>query len=142
MLEDWKYRLQAWIDQTRYMRFSWGVHDCFIFTNTAWRKMTGFGYADDWYDRYYNKDYRPLTRKEMQLEFGYSELYEALDQKLERVPVTKKEYGNLVGTSKWSERNTTGVALGICLGNSSVFVGARELQFIPSNEVQFAWGKK
>ena len=104
--------------------------------------MTGCGYADEWYDRYYNKKYRPLSREEMQQEFGYNELHEALDEKLNRMPTPQVSYGNLVGTSKWSQNNSTKVALGICLGDSSVFVGARELQFMPTDQIQFAWGKK
>ena len=104
--------------------------------------MTGKGYADEWYDRYYNERYRPLSREEMQQEFGYNELHEALDDKLSRVPTSQVTYGNLVGTSKLSSNNTTRVALGICLGDSSVFVGTRELQFIPTDEIRFAWGEK
>ncbi len=142
MLPDWKQNLTTWIEQNKYKRFSWGVHDCFVFTNTAWRKMTGKGYADEWYDRYYDRNYRPLSPEQMREEFGYSELHEALDDKLNRLPVTSVCYGNLVGTSKRSVKNTTRIALGICLGNTSVFVGGRELQFLPTEDIQFAWSEK
>jgi len=142
MLPDWKQNLTTWIEQNKDRRFSWGVHDCFVFTNTAWRKMTGKGYADEWYDRYYDRNYRPLSPDQMREEFGYQELYEALDEKLKRVPVTSSSYGNLVGTTKRSNLNTTRVALGICLGDTSVFVGTRRLEFLPTDDIEFAWSYK
>ena len=142
MLPDWKQNLLVWIEENKERRFSWGVHDCFVFTNIAWRKMTGRGYADEWYDRYYDRNYRPLSTDQMRKEFGYQEVYQALDCKLKRVDVSSVEYGNLVGTTERSFKNTKRVALGICLGDTSVFVGTRRLEFLPTNDIEFAWGQK
>lgn len=142
MLSGWRQNLSGWIDEARHKRFAWGVHDCFIFTNTAWRKMTGKGYADEWYDRYYDRRYRPLGADAMRREFGYDALDKALDQKLQRIPVSSVAHGNLVGCVRYAAQNTTNVALGICLGEQSAFCGKHGLRFVDNDEIQFAWSEK
>jgi hypothetical protein len=142
MLPNWQKNLSDWIDEAKHKRFAWGVHDCFIFTNTAWRRMTGKGYADEWYDRYYNNRYRPLDAASMRKEFGYNTLSEALNEKLQCLPESSVVHGNLVGCVRHAAQNTTNVALGICLGEKSAFCGKYGLEFIGNDEIQYAWGMK
>tara|TARA_R110000803_G_scaffold72752_2_gene136455 strand:- start:1178 stop:1561 length:384 start_codon:yes stop_codon:yes gene_type:complete len=62
--------------------FKWGRHDCFLFTNTAFKKMYGEGWADDWAHRYLGGNRLPFKRSILQSEYGFETFEEAVDSKL------------------------------------------------------------
>ena len=135
----WEERLNDYIDGVRHEKFSWGIHDCFTFTNEAVRAMTGEGFADDWAGRYLTKTDKPRTLRMMQAEYGFDTLANALDSRLERLRGPSYPRGSIVTCQGLAENNTTGHALGISVGARSVFIGKDGLQFIPSNLCERGW---
>ena len=77
--------LNAYLREIADIPFKWGVHDCFIFTNTAFQKMYGEGWADDWARRYLGGDKLPFKRTILQSEYGFETFEDAVDTRLKRV---------------------------------------------------------
>ena len=128
-------RLNAYIAEVKDRPFSWGFHDCFTFTNTAWRILYGEGYADDWVGRYMING-RPMRSREMIKEFGYYSLETALDERLERLK--KPQRFSLVTTDK-AQRWVTGAALGLCIGTQNLFLGKSNIYRLGEIDVKDAW---
>jgi hypothetical protein len=133
-------RLNDYIEEVRTRPFVWGTNDCLVFTNTAFERMYGQGYADDWLGTYY-KNSRNVPIKELKKAFPYKNLKEAIDDKLQ--PKTIPTVGDLVLTKKTASNVWyVGAALGICIGNKAAFVGMNKLQFFPLDVVDYTWGVK
>ena len=130
-------RLTAYIRAADGASFVWGEHDCLTFTNGAYRAMYGAGWADDWLGRYMI-DNRPMRRRELIGEFGWSNIDAAIDTKLTRVSHPPR--GALV-TTKHAQRWVTGVALGICTGTRGVFLGKEGVIYMPTEYIEKAWIK-
>ena len=130
-------RLTAYIRDAEDASFVWGEHDCLTFTNGAYRAMYGVGWADDWLSRYMI-DGRPMRRRELITEFGWSNIDAAIDTKLTRVSHPPR--GALV-TTKHAQRWVTGVALGICIGSRGVFLGKEGVIYMPTEYIEKAWIK-
>lgn len=139
MIDGWEERLNDYIEGVRNQPFSWGVHDCFTFTNEAVRAMAGEGYGGEWAGRYLTNTGKPRSLTSMQREYGFKALPDALDSRFERLRGPTYPRGSVVTCESLSEKNTTGQALGISLGALSAFVGADGLQFIPSNLCERGW---
>ena len=119
--------------------FQWGVHDCFTFTNGAFKAMYGKGWADDWSGRYL-RDGVPLGPRNLKKEFGWNTMEEGLDTKLARLgPYPPR--GALVTTAH-AKRWVTGSALGVCVGDRCAFLGYNELIYLPITLINGAWGKE
>jgi len=133
-------RLNDYLEEVRTRPFVWGTNDCLVFTNTAFERMYGKGYADDWLGLYY-KNNRNVPVKELKKAFPYNNLKEAIDDRLgeKQVPAI----GDLVMTKK-SAANTwyVGAALGICMGNKAAFVGTNKLEFLNLDVVDYVWGNR
>jgi len=130
-------RLTAYIRDAESASFVWGEHDCLTFTNGAYRAMYGVGWADEWLGRYMI-DGRPMRRRELVAEFGWSNIDAAIDDKLTRVSHPPR--GALV-TTKQAQRWVTGVALGICIGSRGVFLGKEGVIYMPTEYIEKAWIK-
>jgi hypothetical protein len=131
-------RLNEYIKEVQDRPFCWGFHDCFTFSNTGFRILYGKGYADDWVGRYMF-DGRPMRRREMINEFGFSSLERALDARLLRLK--KPERFCLVTTDK-AQRWVTGAALGICIGTRSLFLGKNNIFRLSEIDIKDAWSVK
>ena len=129
-------RLNDYIKEVRHKPFEWGEHDCFIFSNTAFKCYHGFGYADDWIGRYMGSD-GPMLPSRLRKEFSVSNFDEAIEQKLKRVEYVPPK-GSLVATKK-AERWAVGYALGISLGIKAAFLSRGGLIFIPIDDIDKAW---
>ena len=118
--------LNQYLDEVRDEPFVWGQHDCLTFTNTAFHKMYGEGWCDDWLGRYMNGD-NLITNTQLKEEFGFDTLEEGITTKL-----TKIEYipprGALVAISV-PRRFLTGRSFGISLGTKCVFLSALGLVY-------------
>jgi hypothetical protein len=118
--------------------FVWGKNDCLTFTNDAWRAMYGLGWAEDWLGRYMLNG-RPMRRKELKTEFGFSSFYDAVDARLTMVDHVPP-LGALV-TTKHCRRWVTGVAMGICTGTRAAFLDKDGIIFLSINDIDRAWTK-
>ena len=131
-----KDRLNTYISNVADLPFEWGVHDCFTFTNGAFRAMYGKGYADDWVGRYMLNNGQPKHSKSMMREFRASNLHEGLSKKLRTA--TGAPPGCLVTTKK-NQRWVTGAALGISLGSRAVFLSRDGLIKLNIEDIESAW---
>ena len=116
--------------------FEWGVHDCLIFTNNAWRAIHGYGWADDWLGRYMI-DGKPMNLTQLQAEFGYETFTQAVDDRLTRIRGIQPR-GSLVATKK-VRRWMVGNALGISIGLKAAFVTTQGLSYHPIETIDKAW---
>ena len=131
--------LNEYIDEVRNDAFMWHVHDCFQFTNEAFRRMYGQGWADDWTGKYISGGLY-MRKPELIKTFGFNSLEEALDCKLKRIEGVAPR-GALVtapGLNIWDINK----ALGISLGNKAAFLGKDKLSFLRIARIENAWIKE
>lgn len=133
-----KVCLNKYIENVWDIPFEWGVHDCFTFTNNAFRAMYGNGYADDWMGLYMDNG-SPIRRDELRKVFKASTLDQALSRRLDKSDTAP--FGSLVTTKKY-HRWWTGVALGISLGSRCVFLGKEGLVKLNVEDIESAWVPK
>ncbi|MEM9786798.1 MAG: hypothetical protein AAF801_09885 [Pseudomonadota bacterium] len=117
-------------------RFSWGVHDCLTFTNTAFKILHGRGWADDIAGQYMAEG-RAMTRKELQARFGHVSFEDFMANRLRRKS-SVPDRGDLVASAR-PEKWCAGIALGISLGTSAVYLGRVGLQHQPIEYCKAAW---
>jgi len=130
-----KERLNIYLSNFEGIPFEWGTHDCFTFTNGAFRAMYGIGYADDWMGRYMNGT-SPMGATGLRREFKHSTLFSGLSSKLCRVE--QPVFGSLVTTRK-NQRWVTGAALGISIGSRCIFLSKEGLMRLNIEDVESAW---
>lgn len=132
--------LSRYLDEVKNRGFMWHVHDCFMFTNEAFRRMYGSGWADDWSGKYIDKD-AGLYKKRDQLvyTFGHTSLEDAIDTKLTRIDYAPPR-GALV-TAKAPDLWVIDQALGISIGQRAAFLGKTRLIFLPIRRIESAWVK-
>lgn len=128
--------LNDYIKEVRDIPFEWGSHDCLTFTNDAFHRMFGEGWADDWLGRYMI-DGRPMRKSELKKEFKFSNFTDAVDDKLKRIDHVPP-LGALV-TTKQAQRWVTGVAMGICTGTKCVFLSKQGVLYLPLDAIEQAW---
>ena len=128
--------LANYVKQQRGLKFVLGQHDCFTFTNGAWRVMHGAGYADHFIGKYADLGPKQFA-KLMKQSFGHSDIIDALDAGLSRVNGFPPR-GALVVT-KSARPYFTGYALGISMGISAVFLGDDTVEYIPIDTIDGAW---
>ena len=116
--------------------FVWGSNDCLTFTNDAWRRMHGFGWADSWLKRYV-VDGNPMGREALKKEFGFSSIEAAIDERLVRAGKFPPR-GALVTTKK-ARKWVTGVALGICTGQHAAFLDRVGTIYLSLNDIDQSW---
>lgn len=132
--------LTNYLKEVQDCKFEFAKHDCLIFTNNAWKRMYGFGWADDWVGRYTKETpygTRLLRKDELRSEYGYFDFGRAVSDKLKRITYIPPR-GALVATKK-CDRFGVGYALGISLGMKAVFLGNDKLLFLPIDDVEKAW---
>jgi hypothetical protein len=128
--------LNAYLREQRGKCFDLGRHDCFTFTNGAWRVVYGSGYADDIIGKYAGLGPKGLKAL-MQATYGGKTLIECFDMHLTRVGGVPPR-GALVASDRVS-RWITGVALGVACGTRAVFIGDQDVVYMPIDEISGAW---
>src|SRR6056297_1961362 len=106
--------LNAYILEIKDQPFEWGKHDCLTFTNEAWHRMYGHGWADEWIGNYMQGDKvigKRALRDELERVYGKVTLEASIDTRWARVKGIPP-LGALVTTSR-ARRWHTGVAMGI-----------------------------
>jgi hypothetical protein len=131
-------RLNNYLNSVRNEPFAWGHHDCLTFTNNAFKAMHGSGWADDLLGRYTDHDGAPIGRRnDLRRIFGYTKFDDAVDERLTRIGYVPPR-GALV-TTKHSQRWVIGVAMGISVGASAVFLSKQGLLYLPIELIDMAW---
>ena len=128
--------LIGYVKAQRGKPFVLGEHDCFTFTNGAWRAMHGHGYADHFVGRYAGLGKKAFAKLMWEC-FNTSDLIKALDAGLHRVE-TFPPKGALVA-SKNARPYFTGYALGLAMGVNAVFLGDDDMIYLPISEIEGAW---
>ena len=129
-------RLNEYLSEVCDVPFEWGVHDCFTFTNGAWKAMYGQGWADDWLGKYMIEG-KPMRGDELRKTFRFGGIDAALRSRL--TPYDRPVLGSLVTTKK-NQRWMIGVAMGISLGSRCVFLSKDGLIKLNAEDVQSSWG--
>jgi hypothetical protein len=119
--------------------FNWHLHDCFSFTNEAWRRMHGFGWADDWAGKY-TENGLYMRRQRLREVFGFDDFVSAIDSKLDRAGKFPPR-GALVSTTK-RQRWVVGLSLGICTGQHAAFLGAQGTIYLSTADIEHSWVKR
>lgn len=131
-------QLARYVNDHRDVDFELGKHDCFTFTNGAWRVLYGEGYADGIIGKYAGlgpKAFKALLKAE----FGHPEIVDCFDAHLTRVEDIPPR-GAIVATDDCA-RWISGRALGIAVGIYGVFVGDKGVVYKPITEITEAWVK-
>lgn len=113
--------------------FRLGRHDCLTFTNEAWRRMYGYGWADDWIGRYMSA----RSQDDLRAEFGFDTFEEAIDKKLKRTNHLPPRCALVMGAGEtgW----LTGRALGLCVGINSAFLSNSGVVYVSTADIASAW---
>jgi len=133
-------RLNQYLKDAKDTPFAWGKHDCFTFTNGAFREMHGKGWGDDLADKYMGDFNMPFKRDKLREVFGYRTFEAAVDDRLVRLGRFPPR-GSLV-TTKHSQRWSIGVAMGISVGSSAAFLSKEGVMYLPIELIDKAWGLK
>ena len=131
--------LNAYIAEVRDTPLQLHHFDCFMFTNTAFQRMYGEGWADDWAGKYISDTGLYKTKSQLIKTFGYNSLETAIDAKLKRINHVPPR-GSLV-TALAPRRWAIDRALGISIGTKAAFLGKSRLIFLPIQKIENAWVK-
>lgn len=135
--------LNAYLREVRDRPFQLGQHDCLTFTNEAFRRMYGAGWADDWIGRYcVQHDYglRPLRKDQLRAEFGEFCFLSAVSKRLDRIRHTPPK-GALIVSDR-VRRMTIDYAMGICVGLKGAFLSDKGVVYLPLTAITAAWVPK
>ena len=130
--------LNQYIQEVKEVPFKWGVNDCLIFTNEAWKRMYGHGWAEDWLGRYMTPR-GPMKKNQLIKEFGFTDFTSAVDERLTRITSVPPR-GSLVTTKK-TQRWFIGCALGISVGTKAAFLSDKGVIYLPLDDVDKSWVK-
>jgi len=137
---DVRDRLNEYLKASKARPFAWGKHDCLTFTNEAWQRMYGYGWADDWIGNYMDGK-RVIRRSELRTKLwkmhGVNTLEEAIDTRWRRVDGVPP-LGALVTTKK-ARKWITGVAMGVCSGTKAAFLDKAGVIYLPLDDIDSAW---
>ena len=127
--DNWPSLLAQFIEARREQPFAWGSNDCCIFAANWVETCTGVDHALAWRGRYSSG----LGAARFLDEAGGVEaLVDALG--LQRVAPQLAGRGDIV-----AQETGRGMTLGICLGETTVFVAKTGLVFGPISNVETAW---
>jgi len=131
-LPNWPQAFAAYLAQRRCMPFAWGTHDCCQFARRGAEAITGI----DPGTIVAVGDYSDAAGAQAQLEALGG--LEAIPQKcgFAEIPVTRAQRGDWVAGPFGREGKA---AIGLCDGEKSAFLAAKELQFKATLECSRAW---
>lgn len=133
--------LHSFLKQVDRKPFQWGVWDCLIFTNEAFRRMHGEGWADDLLNRYIQGD-TLLTRSQVRREYGYQTVDDMLRDRFERAYDVPPRGALVTSSETYLTANYLGVGFGIAVGTSAAFLSASGVVYYPIETIDSAWVKQ
>lgn len=131
--------LNEFIDGCRGREFVWGVHDCFTFTNNAFKAMYGKGWGDDLEGLYLNTDGEFAGFEALAMKYKRRSVLPFIDERLQRI-----DFAPPVGALVASEYESTfhlKYALGLSVGTKAVYLDENDITFRSFDSVNFAWVK-
>jgi len=121
--------------------FEWGVWDCLTFTNEAFRRMHGAGWADDWVGRYIAPD-GLLTRSQLRMEYGHQNIEDALAERLTRSYGVPPRGALVVGGKDVVEAGYLGVGFGISVGTRAAFLSRGGVVYSDIEMIESGWVRR
>ena len=130
--------LHLFLKQVKDRPFEWGVWDCLIFTNEAFRRMDGEGWADDLLNRYMING-APMTRVQIRREYGYENLEDMLTDRLERSYDVPPRGALVTSSETFLNAGYLGSGFGISVGSSAAFLSDTGVVYYPIEYIDSAW---
>jgi len=130
--------LHSFLKEVKDRPFKWGVWDCLIFTNEAFRRMDGEGWADDLLNRYMANG-APLTRVQIRREYGYENLDDMLADRLERSFDVPPRGALVTSSETFLNAGYLGSGFGISVGSSAAFLSDTGVVYYPIEYIDSAW---
>lgn len=125
--------LNAYLREIADKPFRFGRHDCFTFTNEAWRRMYGAGWADDWAGRYL----RVKNETELMADDVHNSVVDAVSARLTRCVGIPPRCALVMGEGSggW----VTGQAFGLAVGANAAFLSDSGVIYLPITDINIAW---
>ena len=130
--------LHAFLREFADRPFEWGIWDCLIFTNEAFRRMHGQGWADDLLNRYLDGE-KPMTRVQIRQEYGYESLEDMLKDRLERSYDVPPRGALVTSSQTFLNAGYLGSGFGISVGSSAAFLSDTGVVYYPIEYIDSAW---
>ena len=130
--------LHSFLKEVKDRPFKWGVWDCLIFTNEAFRRMDGEGWADDLLNRYMANG-APLTRVQIRREYGYETIDDMLADRLERSFDVPPRGALVTSSETFLNAGYLGSGFGISVGSSAAFLSDTGVVYYPIEYIDSAW---
>ena len=130
--------LHSFLKEVKDRPFKWGVWDCLIFTNEAFRRMDGEGWADDLLNRYMANG-APMTRVQIRREYGYETLEDMLADRLERSFDVPPRGALVTSSETFLNAGYLGSGFGISVGSSAAFLSDTGVVYYPIEYIDSAW---
>lgn len=130
--------LHSFLKEVKDRPFKWGVWDCLIFTNEAFRRMDGEGWADDLLNRYMANG-APMTRVQIRREYGYESLEDMLADRLERSFDVPPRGALVTSSETFLNAGYLGSGFGISVGSSAAFLSDTGVVYYPIEYIDSAW---
>ena len=130
--------LHSFLKEVKHRPFKWGVWDCLIFTNEAFRRMDGEGWADDLLNRYMANGV-PMTRVQIRREYGYETIDDMLADRLERSFDVPPRGALVTSSETFLNAGYLGSGFGISVGSSAAFLSDTGVVYYPIEYIDSAW---
>jgi hypothetical protein len=131
-------QLHSFLREVKDRPFEWGVWDCLIFTNEAFRRMDGEGWADDLLTRYMING-APMTRLQIKREYGYESLEDMLTDRLKRSYDVPPRGALVTSSETFLNAGYLGSGFGISIGSSAAFLFDSGVVYYPIEYIDSAW---
>jgi hypothetical protein len=130
--------LHSFLKEVKDRPFKWGVWDCLIFTNEAFRRMDGEGWADDLLNRYMSNG-APMTRVQIRREYGYENLEDMLTDRLAKSYDVPPRGALVTSSETFLNAGYLGSGFGISVGSSAAFLSDTGVVYYPIEYIDSAW---
>jgi hypothetical protein len=138
MLNNWDLRLAELIEVVRLKPFSWGENDCLTFANKACFAQRGFGFADKELNGYKSATGALLKCQKWFRDNGYSDMVEAIDNRLTRIDTKYPPRGSIVAAPSNTD-NVIPFSFGVSVNQYCAFVSYEGLVFIKPKSGFLYW---
>ncbi len=129
-VENWPAILNEYVQKAAGSKFTWGEVDCCLFAADFVNDITGVDHAK----RFRGKYKTPKGAAGALKRIGKGAVAETVSSMLSKIPVLMAQRGDVV-----AYKSDVGDALGICLGEHSLFLGPEGSVFVKTADCFAAW---